>query len=99
MTDPLLWTGGAVAVGYALGRLHAHRRAVRSDRERAFAALAELPDWEIRARALERSAYGVAISWWRHVRLSWEYEVSALHALADQERVRGRARDAERGKR
>jgi hypothetical protein len=90
----IAWLTVGLALGYAVGRLHAHRRAQRSDRERAFTALAGLPDWEIHARALERKAQRLALAWWRGARFSWESEVRVLHKLADRERVRGRARDA-----
>lgn len=91
MWPEALLVPGLLGAGYLLGRLHARRVL---DRERAFGALANLPDWEIRARALEYRAYRRLVGWHSTYDFTWETDATTLRRAADEERARGRQRDA-----
>ncbi len=92
-TEILLWAA-LLGAGYAAGRVHTRRLL---DRERAFGVLANLPDWEIHARALEQRAYARSVGRHLFIDFDWQTDAAALRRAADEERRRGRERDAEWG--
>lgn len=93
LIDMLLW-GALLGAGYVAGRVHTRRLL---DRERAFGVLANLPDWEIHARALEQRAYARSVGRHHAFDYAWQADAAALRRAADEERRRGRERDAEWG--